>query len=239
METIDISNLLNFDFQRREAFNTLRTNIQFCGNDIKVIGITSCSPNEGKSSISLNLAVSLAEADKKVIFVDGDLRNSVMIARYRVSHAVTGLSHYLSGINMEDDFIYPTNIKNLDLILSGPVPPNPSELFGSQSFSLLIKELKESYDYIIIDTPPLGSVIDSAVISRECDGMLIVIEANAINYKFAQRVKEQLDKTGCKILGTVLNKVDLNKKGYMSKHYGANYGRYYNNEYSAKSAKKS
>lgn len=227
METININNLVHQNFHRREAYKTLRSNIQFCGNDIKVIGLTSCAPNEGKSSISLNLAVTLAEADKKVIFIDGDLRNSVMIGRHQISKAVSGLSYFLSGIYMADEVIYQSNFENLDIIFSGPVPPNPSELFSSQRFRDLVKELKELYDYIVIDTPPLGSVIDSAVIAKECDGMIMVIETNAISYKFAQRVKEQLDKTGCRILGAVLNKVDFHKNKYMSKYYGKYYGKGY------------
>lgn len=229
VETININNLLNDNFQSREAYKTLRSNIQFCGSDIKVIGVTSCAPNEGKSSVLLNLAVTLAEADKKVIFIDGDLRNSVILGRYQISQSVTGLSYFLSGIYMTDEVIYQSNIENLDMIFSGPVPPNPSELFSNQRFSDLISELREMYDYIVIDTPPLGSVIDSAVISKVCDGMIMVIEANAISYKFAQRVKEQLDKTGCKVLGAVLNKVDFHRNSYMSKYYGKYYGKNYNN----------
>ena len=227
METVGINKLLNLDFQVNEAYKTLRSNILFCGNDIKVIGLTSCTPNEGKSNVSLNLAISLAEAGKKVVFIDADLRKSVIMGRYKINKAVRGFSHYLSGINTKEEVIYKANTDNLYVILSGPVPPNPSELLGGEPFTDLVKNLEEEYDYVIIDTPPLGSVIDSAVIAKACDGMVLIIEANSISYKFAQRVKEQLTKTGCRILGTVLNKVDMSEKGYCGKYYGKYYDKHY------------
>lgn len=228
METIAINKLISSS--RKEAIKTLRSNIQFCGSDIKVIGFTSSVPNEGKSNVSLNLAVSMAEAGKKVIFIDADLRKSVLLGRYKIKKSVKGLSHYLSGINSITDVIYDANENNLKMIFSGPVPPNPSEILGSEKFITLINMLKDCYDYIIIDTPPLGSVIDSAVIAKMCDGMIMVIEANAISYKLAQRVKSQLEVTGCRILGAVLNKVDLKNKGYYGKYYGKYYGQYYGND---------
>lgn len=226
MKTVEINKLVRLDFQGREAYKTLRSNIQFCGSDIKIIGLTSCIPNEGKSSVSLNLAISMAEAGKKTVFVDADLRKSVLVGRYRINQSLRGLAHYLSGINSKDDIIYQSNIDNLYMIFSGPVPPNPSELLGGEKFTDLIKKLSEEYDYVIIDTPPLGSVIDSAVIAKVCNGMILVIEANNISYKFAQKVKQQLEMTGCPILGAVLNKVDISEKGY-----GKYYGKYYSHEY--------
>jgi capsular exopolysaccharide synthesis family protein len=226
VESVSINKLIKPDYKSTEAYNILRSNIQFCGSDIKIIGLTSCTPNEGKSSVSLSLAVSLAEAGKKVIFVDGDLRKSVMVGRYKINKVIKGLTHYLSGINSDEEIIYQTNIDNLYMIFSGPVPPNPSELLSENVFALLIKKLSQSYDYIIIDTPPLGSVIDSAVIAKVCDGMIFVIEADTISYKFAQTVKKQLDKADCKILGAVLNKVNISKNPYYGKYYGKYYGNY-------------
>lgn len=227
METVSISKLISLDFQGNEAYKTLRSNIQFCGDEIKIIGLTSTIPNEGKSSVSLNLAVAMAEAGKKVIFIDADLRKSVIIGRYKIDRPVRGLTHYLSGINKSEEIIYKTTIENLHMIFSGPIPPNPSELLGSSKFSNMIQVLGQSYDYVIIDTPPLGSVIDGAIVAKECNGMIIVIEANKISYKFAQKVKNQLEKSGCRILGAVLNKVDISEKGY----YGKNYGKYYGKNY--------
>ncbi len=226
METVSINKLINLDFQGNEAYKTLRTNIQFCGSDIKIIGLTSCIPNEGKSSVSLNLAVSIAEAGKKVVFVDADLRKSVIIGRYKIDRPIKGLTHYLSGINKADEIIYKSSIENLHMIFSGPVTPNPSELLGGAKFANLIQVLGQSYDYVIIDTPPIGSVIDGAIIAKICNGMIMVVESKRISYKFGQKVKNQLDKTGCRILGAVLNKVDINEKGYYGKYYGNYYGSY-------------
>lgn len=220
METVNMNHLIKLDFQANEAFKTLRSNIQFCGDDIKVIGLTSSLPNEGKSSVSLNLAVSLAESGKYVALIDADLRKSVMIGRYRIDKPVKGLTHYLSGLNSQKDVIYSTNIDNLDVVFSGPVPPNPSELLGVDKFSDLIKDLRKIYDYIIIDTPPLGSVIDSAVVSKVCDGMIIIIQANAVSQKIVKKTKAQLERTGCRILGAVLNNVETGRSGYYGKYYG-------------------
>ena len=125
------------------------------------------------------------------------------------------------------EVICTTNIKNLFLILPGPVPPNPAELLGNHYFSSLLKAAREIYDYILIDSPPLGSVIDSAIIAEESDGSILVIESGVISYRFAQEVKGQLEKANCPILGTILNKVDTQKQGYYSKYYGKYYGNYY------------
>lgn len=230
METVSINKITKKNFQVEESYKALRSNIIFSGTDIKVIGITSCQPDEGKSSISLNLAVSMAELGKRVIFLDGDLRKSVLLGRYRINKPIKGLTHYLSGLNSIEDIIYSANVDNLHLIFSGQIPPNPSELLDSKGFSVLISYLRENYDYIFIDTPPLGVVIDAAIIAKNCDGMALVIEANAINYKFAQKVQAQLEKTGTKILGVILNKVDMSEKGY----YGEYYGKYYEDNRSSR-----
>lgn len=224
METVSINKITKKNFQLEEAYKTLRSNIQFSGSDIKVIGFTSSQPDEGKSSLSLNLAVSLAELGKKVMFIDGDLRKSVLLGRYRINKPIKGLTHYLSGLNSLNQVIYSANMDNLHLIFSGQIPPNPSELLNGDIFSDLITDLRKEYDYIIIDTPPLGAVIDAAIIAQKCDGMILVIESNTISYKFAQKVKEQLDKTETKILGAVLNKVDMSDTGYYGKYYGKYYG---------------
>ena len=152
------------------------------------------------------------------------LRKSVLLGRYRINKPIKGLTHYLSGLNSIEDIIYSANVDNLHLIFSGQIPPNPSELLDSKGFSVLISYLRENYDYIFIDTPPLGAVIDAAIIAKNCDGMALVIEANAINYKFAQKVQAQLEKTGTKILGVILNKVDMSEKGYYGEYYGKYYG---------------
>ena len=226
MAAINIEGIRKLDYRSNEAYKNLRTNIQLCGSDVKVIMVTSATPNEGKSSVSFNLAVSLAESGKKVIFIDADLRKSILVGRYKINKSVKGLTHFLSGICKFEEVMYATNVENLLTVFSGPVPPNPSELLGNKTFKLLIKSLRETYDYVIIDTPPLGNVIDSAIVAQECDGAIFVIAANTISYKFIQNTMVQLKKTDCKILGAVLNKVDMSESGYYSKYYGKYYGKY-------------
>jgi capsular exopolysaccharide synthesis family protein len=207
-----------------EAYKYLRTNIMFCGIGVKALCVTSCVPNEGKSDVSFNLAVSLAESGKKVVFIDADLRKSDIIRRYNPDLAVFGLSHYLSAQNKIEDILYETNMDNLDIVFSGPVPPNPSELLGSDSFSDLVEIFRKVYDYIIVDTPPVGSVIDSAVVAQKCDGVILVIESDAISYKLAQKVVKQIEKSGSRILGAVLNKYEHDKRLYGYKYIS--YGKY-------------
>ena len=218
------------DYSGAEAYKSLRTNLQFCGEDNKVIAITSCTHNEGKSSVTMNLAVSLAEAGKKVLLIDADLRKSVLVGRTKVKESIKGLTHYLSKQAALIEVICATNVKNMHIVYAGPVPPNPAELLGGKYFRELLSSLRKVYDYILVDTPPLGSVIDSAIIAEECDGSIMVIETGVISYRFAQDVKSQLEKSNCPILGVVLNKVDMSKQGYYGKYYGRYYGKYGNED---------
>lgn len=217
-------------FRVREAYKSLRTNIEFCGDDIKVIAVTSCTPNEGKSSISVGLAQAFSEAGKRTLLVDADLRKSILISRYKAGAVKLGLIHYLIGKSKIEDIICITDKPNFHIIFAGPVPPNPSELVGGNRFSVFIEYVRKVFDVIIVDTPPLGSVIDAAVIAPKCDGTILVMENNAVSYRFAQNVKDQLDRSGCRILGAVLNKIDMSPKGhYGDRYYGKYYGKYYGN----------
>lgn len=218
---------VSLNFRSNEAFKTLRTNIQFSGNSIRTIVLTSCVPNEGKSTVSFQLAISFSQVGKKVLYIDADIRKSVMVGRYKIDRNVLGLSHYLTGQRKLEEIVYESDIENLDIIFTGPVTPNPAELLDSAEFAEMLSALRTEYDYIIIDAPPLGSVIDAAVIAKNCDGAIFVIENNSISYKLAQKVKAQLEKSGCRILGAVLNKVDMEKKGYYGNYYGKYYGKYY------------
>lgn len=207
------------EWEEGEAYRTLRTNLKFCGEDKQVIAITSCTPNEGKSSVALQLSVSLAESGKKVLMVDADMRKFALLGRVRVESETLGLSHYLSRQVKLTEIINATDVPNFNLIFAGPVPPNPTELLGSKAFMTMVNTAEKVYDYILIDTPPLGSVIDSAVICEACDGVILLIEAGVISYRFAQDMKQQLEKTNCPILGAILNKVDYSKQKYYGKYY--------------------
>ena len=211
------------DYSSSEAYKTLRTNLKFCGDDKRVIALTSCMANEGKSSVALNLAIALAEAGEKVVLVDADLRNSVLLGRAQVTGEVKGLTHYLSKQASLVDTVCMTNIGGLHVIFAGPVPPNPAELLGSPQFPQMVEALRKVYNYVIVDTPPLGLVIDPAIIAENCDGIALVLESGADSYRFVLNIKEQLEKAGCPILGVILNKVDSSRGGYGK--YGG-YGRY-------------
>ena len=232
-QVISTNKNVRLDTTISEAYKKLRSNVQFSGRHNRVIGITSTIPNEGKSIIAMNLAFSLSELGKRVIFIDADLRHSVLIGRYKVGRQVKGLTHYLSGVNSFDEIVCETNVKNLHMVFSGIVPPNPSELLESVYFRELVKQLRQAYDYVIIDTPPIGAVIDAAIVGKECDGVLLVIGSGDISYKGVQRTESQLRASGSKIIGVALNKVPMGKagRGYGKYGYGGyggygNYGNY-------------
>lgn len=203
MNTININVNTKKDFQFNEAYKKFRTNLLFCGNDVKVIALTSCEPDEGKSLVSFNLCTALAELGKRVLLIDTDMRKSVLASRYKIHEKVQGLSEYLPGQALLENTIQNTNIPGLHMVIAGPVPPNPAELLGNRLFTRLIEVGRENYDYVIVDTPPLGSVIDCAVIADRCDGIGMVVSAGNIKYRLAQMVKEQIETTGCRFLGVI------------------------------------
>ena len=214
------------DYRVAEAYKALRTNVQFCGVDNKVIMLTSSMPGEGKTSTSFNLAVSLAEIGKKVVLIDADMRKSNLVKRYMVEIRVKGLSQFLSGQDKIEDVLYETNIPNLHLMFAGAVPPNPAELLNGAIFAKLVEAMRKLYDYVIIDTPPLGSVTDAAVVSRVCDGVIFVCAAGEVKRKIAQDIVRQVTSAGCRLLGVVLSKAENGGKGYYGKYYGRYYGEY-------------
>lgn len=226
MQSVKLQFEKKSNYRTKEAFKTLRSNIEFSGNNLKVIMFTSCTPNEGKSSVSMEVAKAFADAGYRTLLIDADMRKSVLVGRYKTGAVKKGLSQNLIGKAKATETICVTDVDNLYVIFAGPVPPNPSELLGGTTFTSLLEAVKVVFDIIIVDTPPLGSVIDAAVVAKQCDGTILVVENNAVSYKFAQRVKEQLDVADAKILGVVLNKVNMDSKGYYG-HYGKYYGKYY------------
>lgn len=216
------------DFFTKEAFKVLRTNIQFCGQDIQVINITSCNENEGKTTITLQIAKSFSELGRRVLVIDADMRKSVMAGRNTNATNVSGLSEVLTGMSRLSDSVYATQFDNLYIMFSGKYPPNPVELLSSKYFSVFIKEARKIYDYIIIDTPPLGQVIDAAVIAGQCDGTILVFGDEKARYRQAQEVLEQLRRSDCKVLGAVRNRTKKSRKKY---YYRSNkyYYRIYKN----------
>lgn len=231
MERIEVGKLVAKGFQVSEAIKILRTNILFSGTDLKAVALTSNSANVGKSTVSFQLAASMAQSGKRVLLLDVDLRNSVMLKRVKPNVNITGLSHYLSGMASMEELVQQTDVENLSLIFAGPRVPNAAELLGSKKFADLILALKQEYDYIFLDAAPLGQVIDCAVISPCVDGVLIVVDVMHNTFKLEQRVVAQLEKAGAKILGVVLNRVDFkDKHGYYGKAYRYGYDHVYGEE---------
>ena len=225
MQNVVMTDPRKSDYFYEEAIKTLRTNIQFSGIDIKTIVVTSCYPNEGKSDVTFQLALEIGKMGKKVLVVDADIRKSAYVSRYQIKERISGLSQYLSGQRREADIIYRTNFEGVDMIFAGPTAPNPSELLEQESFSQLLGSLREKYDYVLIDTPPIGSLIDAAIAAKQCDGAILVIESGTVSRRTALKAKEQLEMSGCRLLGAVLNKVDVRKDKYYSK-----YSYYYKND---------
>ena len=206
------------DYFYEEAIKTLRTNIQFTGTEVKSIVITSCYPNEGKSDVVFQLALEIGKMGKKVLVLDADIRKSSYISRFQVKQKTAGLSQYLSGQSGLQDIVYSTNFRDVDIIFAGPAAPNPSELLAQESFASLVHTMRGKYDYVLVDTPPVGSLTDAAVVARQCDGAILVVESDLVSRRVALKAKQQLEMTGCHILGAVLNKVDIKKNKYYSKY---------------------
>lgn len=226
MRKVAIKDIRKQDYFYSEAIKTLRTNIQLSGKSIKTILVTSCFPNEGKSEVALSLVQELSSIGKKVLLIDGDIRKSDFVIRLGIEQEVIGLSQFLSGQAEIKDLICSTNYPNLHIIFGGPVAPNPSGLLSEDLFRTFMKEIRNYYDYIVVDTPPVGSVIDAAVIARYCDGGIFVIEPGVVSYKLAQKCIRQIEKSGCRVIGAVMNKVDTKRDKYYSSYY-KHYGSYY------------
>ena len=219
-------------FAMAEEIKNLRTGITFSGEDIKTVVFTSCTANEGKSTLSLETARSFAELGKKTLYIDCDLRKSILKHKIVEGKLRDGLTHYLTGQCDLDGIIYNNESDEdftFDLIPSGPVSSSPTELLASNKFKNMIEELRKLYDVIIIDTPPLMSVIDASIVSKIADGSVMVVEAGNINYKIIQKTRDKLLNSGSRILGVVLNKVDKSHKSYGYYKYGYSYEYGYGN----------
>lgn len=211
----------NLCIAAEEAYNVLRSNIQFCGfnKKIKSLVITSCVQGEGKTTTSFNLALSMTRIGLKVLLVDTDLRKP-SITKLLGNNDSPGLSNLiLEQINFEDG-IYSTDVEGLSFIPAGDKPPNPVELLNSVNFDEFLLKAEDQFDMVIFDTPPLSSVIDSAIIASKTDGILLVTKPGSVGYRMGVRVKEQLEKANARILGVVLNKVKKRDyRGYCNYNY--------------------
>lgn len=201
-----------------EQYRTLRTNLQFSAIDhpLDSILVTSTNPGEGKSITVANLAIVYAQAGKKVLLIDADLRKPTVHYTFRLNN-LRGLSNVLIGDNALEESISTSSVDNLDVMSSGPIPPNPAELLGSKKMLAMLEHAKTLYDMVIIDSPPTLAVTDSQILSQIVDGTLLVIRSKQTEYEGAIKAAEALKQGKGRILGTVLN--DTEKTAENSYYY--------------------
>lgn len=230
MNNVTITRFPPLSYACAEAVNTLCTNLSFSGEHVRKIMITSCHASEGKSFLSMNVMRTMAKFGKTVALVDADLRRSVITGKYGLTYPENGqhmgLAHLLAGMADEEAVVYQTDLPGAWMVPIGREVSNPLPLLNSPRFDQLLDNLAQSVDYVFVDAPPVGSVIDAAQIAKSCDGILLVVTYNTVRRQELLEVKAQLEQTGCPILGTVLNMVEYDS--YMSKKY---YYKYYYSNY--------
>ena len=211
-----------------EAYRTIRTNIQFSmpKGQLRTMLITSSTPEEGKSTTTSNLAITMAESGNRVLLIDADLRKSVVHKMFQLPN-LKGLTNVLAEDLDYREILRSTKVKGLDILTGGPKPPNPSELLGSDKMRTFLESLKKDYDIIILDTPPVLPVTDAAILASLVDGVVLVSSYGQTTFEGLARAKVQLENVDAKILGVILNKVPTSKR---SGHY---YYYYYYDGYSS------
>lgn len=195
-------------FAFKEAYRTLRTNLNFMtfSGEVRAIAVTSSIPDEGKSSVSINLARVLTLSGHRVLLVDADLRKPSLQRYLRVRKQFgTGFSSLLSGQAKLEDVVYHYQPLEFDVIFSGPVPPNASELLGRDSTKMLIEEMKTKYDFVIFDTPPSGVVTDASVLAQKVDGVIFIVRQKLAEKDVVRRAIKALQSKDANVLGIVLN----------------------------------
>lgn len=212
-----------------EAFRTLRTNLKFSttsNHPLQSILVTSSVPGEGKSTVLSNLALIMAQNGEKVIICDSDLRRPVINKIFKGDNH-QGLTNALVGDQeiaevIKTDSPHP----NLSYIPAGPIPPNPYELLSSEKMSRIIKKLKDNADVILLDSPPVIGFADALILANQVDGVLLVVEVKRVHREAVKRAKDLLEKSKAKILGVILNKIDLKREGYYHHYHYYDYQKY-------------
>ncbi|MFT9486546.1 MAG: CpsD/CapB family tyrosine-protein kinase [Tepidibacillus sp.] len=204
-----------------EAFRTIRTNIQFASidNPLRSIMVTSTGPSEGKSTIIANLAVVMAQSEKKVLLIDADLRKPTVHHTFHIPNRV-GLTNLLVGDEEIDQVVQQSELPNLSILTSGPIPPNPAELLSSKKMSRLVEEFVSSYDLVLFDAPPVVAVTDAQILSGYTDGVMLVVNAGKTHREMALKAKQQLEHVQANVIGVILNNKDMKEQGYYYYYYG-------------------
>lgn len=205
-----------------EQYRTIRSNINFSlpSDEMKTLLFTSASKEEGKSTTSGNMAIVYAEAGKKVLLIDADMRRPTLHNTFRMSNRV-GLSNLLLKKGRMQDAIKKSGIRGLDLLMSGQVPSNPAELLDSEVMDNLLDEMKEQYDIILIDSPPILAVTDAKILANKCDGTVLVVNTGKTEKQSLSKARDALTTARAFILGVVLNNYEVNKKNDYYQSYGS------------------
>lgn len=221
----------NVAFRVAEAYKMIRTNLLFtlANADSKVVVFSSAEPSAGKSTLCSNLAIVMAQTGAKVLLIDADMRKPVQHRNFRVSKTM-GLSKILGNLNSLDECIQREIVANLDLIPSGSIPPNPSELLGSDRMKKLLEQVEEKYDYVFIDSPPLGVVADALVIAPRSAGVVLVARQKQTTYDELEECISAIKQIDATMLGVVVTDVRSDSAGYM-RYDNKQYYRSYNYEY--------
>lgn len=240
MNKLEFTRFQSLDYACKEAMNTLCTNLTFTRDGTKIIMLTGCQAHEGKSFLAVNMLRTLAELGKKVVLVDADLRRSQIKAKYGI-RIVEGegrsLTHYLAGMNTLEEVIYATDLPRAYMIPVGHEVSNSLALLNTKRLQQLLQRLTVDFDFVLVDAPPVGVIIDAAEIAKFCDGAIFVVKYNSTSRRDLAEAKYQIEQSGCQILGAVLNEVTFESLSN-KKYYNKTYYSHYNTEYSVSSDKK-
>lgn len=239
MKTMELRSIPKLDYAVNEAINSLASNIIFSGSQFHTIMLTSCEASEGKSFISFQLAQRMAGLGYSVCLVDADLRKSVFITRYDAvcEGPLMGLTHYLAGRCASDEIEYQTNVPNLSVVPCGKTVINSLPLLTSPNLSAILRELAGRYHFVLVDAPPVGVIIDAAMIATVCDGTFFTVKNEKVSRRTLKTAVQQIQKTGCTVLGVVLNEVTMDNHKSRKYYYKSYYSHYASGEYYIDSSK--
>lgn len=230
MNKLEFATFAPLDYSANEALNILCTNLSFAGNHMKKIMLTSCLAGEGKSFIAMNILRTIAGLGKRVVLVDADLRRSSIWNKFGVrllEGENTGLAHYLAGLNELERVVYETDIAGAFMVPVGKRVSNSLSLLNTKRLGQLLDRLSEQFDLVIVDTSPIGIIVDAAEVAKSCDGAVFVVSHNKIRRNELREARQMVERASCEVIGAVLNGVTTksfsSRKYYQSVSYAHEY----------------
>jgi protein-tyrosine kinase len=220
VKTLSIRKFPELDYDGKEAINTLCTNLTLSGENCKRIMMTSLLDAEGKTFLSMQILRTLSELGKRAVLIDADLRRSTIDTTYRIQYTddeKLGLAHYLTKKCEMNDIIYATDLLRAYYVPAGYVANNSLALLNAARFRQLLEQVSHLVEFIIVDAPPIGMIVDALEIAKSCDGAVLVVGYNQVHRKDLLTARCEIEKTGCEVLGTVINNVPM--KHYMTNNY--------------------